>query len=1482
MMNISPPRLAAGLLLMIWYVLPVQGQLWWEQVALPRQDAWADERPLPLSYQALQFDMAQFATKLSAAPLRFSEQEGLLLAFPVMGLDTVWFRFFQDQVMHPSLAATFPEIKTWYGVESGPSGRRIRLGVGPGGLHAMIISPTEETIFMDAWDRFSSDGPVVVYTKSAYTTPEKGALHCELAHAQPESDPMEEEASSRASGPSLLIYRLALACTGEYAQFHGGTKSLVLAAMVKTITRVNGIYERDFGARMELIPNNDLLIFLDPLTDPYDNGSISTMLGQNQQTIDAVIGFENYDVGHVFGTQGGGRATLSSLCKATKARGATGLSNPFGDPFDVDYVSHEFGHQFGCNHTFNNSCDGNRFGPAAMEPGSGSTIMAYAGVCAPNVKGLSDDYFHAFNLMEARNYIVNGFGNTCPQQFFTGNEEPWVDAGPNRHIPHSTPFELTAQAFDPDGDIMTFTWEQYDNDIAPMPPEGTNAGGPLFRSFPPDTSQTRVFPNMAAIRLGQIPTWEVLPEVGRIMRFRVTARDNHPDHGRWKQDQVQLTVAGSSGPFRVLAPNTSLVWYVGDTVTVEWDVALSDQAPVLCSHVDISLSIDGGRTYPILLAGKVPNTGSTAMVVPFVLSPNARVKIKAVDNVFFDISDVDFRIEEPPLPAFIASGLKDSLSYCQGQDTLLFEVVLTPLSGFDGLIATALQGVAFGATDLPLELYLQAEDTLRFRVWDLQASGPGPHVMELRLLHTALERVLTYNLYPSFSLDHQVVPVFPPDNGEALAREITLVWETVAGAAGYTIELSERAAFLPSQTQVLASADTSITVTLPASTTWFWRVRAHNLCGLNPPMSTLAFRTLLLDCEDLAWPGTPQQTEGGNTYNLPLDVSQQGVVEELSVRVDMTYGDLSKLVLRLMHPSGIGRNLLFRACPEASDVHATFSDEGQDFACTKAVPAVQGILKPQTGPLSNFVGLATGGIWNLRIVDESEELMGMLNEAVLTLCQVLPTPPQPQLTRLDTLILPYCGEGPLTRNELDLVDTLGGDLFLTLRQAPEEGTLFLDGLPVVAGDTIPVHALDAATLLYWHQGGGKLSDRFRLDVFNQATDGWLGGLWVPVVLYTDLQGEVLMEEAIRCHGDSTGRLAIHISGAKPPLDYRRLPEGDWQSDSVFPDLPAGTYTFEVRDSNGFMYQTPLFELVQPPILDLTYTLSGAQLLLLGSGGTPPYHYRVGQDSNTTGVFTLPVSGIYPVELVDTAGCRLEQEIEVTLLEVAVQFTEPACHGEATGSIEIIATGGQAPLSYRLDEGAWQPTPYFDQLSAGSYVPGVQDASQVEYLLDEVILGQPDLLSLQGAQSADSTVTLVASGGTPPWTYRIQGGGSWQLQPVFEGLSAGTYTFYVADMAGCTDSVEILILASSITYGPSMEAAVRLFPNPASGQVDVVLTGWASRQWQWTLVDLLGRPALSGEVEAPGWRIALHTLPAGIYYLHVRSEYAQRIVPLRIE
>jgi hypothetical protein len=629
------------------------GVLWTHLPEPPASRVGAERWVAPTGGAIFAWDEAAFRGGLRAVPPGEPWQAravGALLPVPLPDGTVRWFRVVESGIMEPGLAVKFPEIKTFAGEAVDDPATTLRADVTPAGFHAQILGP-EGAIYVDP--AYRGDTSHYVSYRRAEQWREAEAFQCLVPGGEtvPGAVP-RGEGERTLFGATLRTYRLACAATGEYTQFHGGTVAQGQAAIVTAINRINGIFEREFAVRLILVANNDLLVFTNPGSDPYTNDDGVTMLTQNQTTVNSIIGSANYDIGHVFSTGGGGVASLGSVCSSTrKAQGVTGSSSPTGDSFWVDYVAHEMGHQFGANHTFNatsGSCGfGNRNASTATEPGSGSTIMAYAGICAPNnLQPNSDPYFHATSLAEILAFL-NGSGGACAANVPTGNAAPSVDAGPAYVIPARTPFALTAIAADPNGDALTYCWEQMDTGAAQSLNDPDNGSSPLFRSFPPTNNPTRFFPRLTSVLANTNWNQEKLPVLNRTMKFRVTVRDNRAGGGGVADADTTVTVISNAGPFVVTAPNSAVTW--SNVQTVTWNVAGTAAAPINTAGVNIWLSTNGGLHFPFLLASNVPNTGAAEVVLPPVSSTRARIKVEGAGNIFYDVSDTNFTVV-PGLP----------------------------------------------------------------------------------------------------------------------------------------------------------------------------------------------------------------------------------------------------------------------------------------------------------------------------------------------------------------------------------------------------------------------------------------------------------------------------------------------------------------------------------------------------------------------------------------------------------------------------------------------------------------------------------------------------------------------------------------------------------------------------------------------------------------------------------------------------------------
>jgi hypothetical protein len=678
--------------------------VWQETDASSLHFRQAERTIVPKSFRTFSLNKTNLVSILNRAPVEFTNAVPggeIILTLPMPDGSFQRFRVEKSPVVEAGLTEKYPALgETYRGQGIDDPTATVRFDFLPTGFHSMILS-SFGTVLVDPYFAKGDTDNYISYRKT--DAPRTEDFICNFKNTKslseilaPEnllsSGLLPEESENVMSGTQLRTYRLALAATNEYAVAVGGnTIAGTLAAQVLIMNRVNGIYERDLAIHMNLVANNNLIVYAgDQLcggvactssNDPYTNNNGDTMLDENQAKVDSVIGAANYDIGHVFSTGGGGVAYLGVTCESGfKAGGVTGLSNPIGDAFAIDYVAHEMGHQWGADHSFNgavSNCSGQNRAPSeAYEPGSGITIMAYAGICGNQDLALhSIDTFHIKSIERIVAYTQTGAGNACAITTPSGNTPPTVSAvgGTSFNIPKQTPFTLTANATDINNDSITYDWQEYDlgsSTTAVPNTDSTGGARPIFRPYSPSTSGSRTFPSIQYIlnnanvppstyncgRATACLTGELLPAITRTMNFQVIARDNHALAGGINTATVQVNVDGNSGPFTVTSPNTPTTVVVTDIPnTVTWNVANTNAAPVNAANVKITLSVDGGQTFPYVLANSTPNDGTENVFFPAIDSTTARLKIEAVNNIFFDVSDTNFTIDFVPFPGTSAN-----------------------------------------------------------------------------------------------------------------------------------------------------------------------------------------------------------------------------------------------------------------------------------------------------------------------------------------------------------------------------------------------------------------------------------------------------------------------------------------------------------------------------------------------------------------------------------------------------------------------------------------------------------------------------------------------------------------------------------------------------------------------------------------------------------------------------------------------------------
>lgn len=566
------------------------------------------------------------------------------------------FQVSESSNFDPELQAKYPEIRAYQGSSLDDKSARIHFSVSPKGIQTMVLRGNKKTEFIE---QNPENGEQYVLFSSDRTT-SRMKLDCKTIDQIAQESDLSKTAKTTSNNKVFKTLQLALSCTGEYAAYFGGTKALALGGMNATLTRVNGILNRDLAVKLVLIANNDAIIYLNASTDPYSGASAGAGGAWNQEvqtTLTNVIGNNNYDIGHLFGASGGGgnAGCIGCVCRNPTsgdplAKGSAYTSpsdgKPEGDTFDIDFVIHEMGHQLGANHTF--SYDSGERTSVNVEPGSGSTIMGYAGITDDyDIQNNSDDYFAYSSILQIQNTLAS---KSCPVSSTITNNPPAVNAGIDYTIPISTPFVLKGSSLEANN--ITYNWEEYDNATTTSGANSTayptKPNGPLFRSVAPSSSQIRYMPSLSSVLQNKLTTtWESVSSINRTLNFTLTGRDNGASgQAQTNTDAMVVNVVSSAGPFAVTSHNIDdISWWQGYGQTVTWSVNNTNNLQG-SSTVNIKLSTDGGLTFPITLAANTPNDGSEFVIVPESIesSTNCRILIEPTGNIYYALNSKPFAI----------------------------------------------------------------------------------------------------------------------------------------------------------------------------------------------------------------------------------------------------------------------------------------------------------------------------------------------------------------------------------------------------------------------------------------------------------------------------------------------------------------------------------------------------------------------------------------------------------------------------------------------------------------------------------------------------------------------------------------------------------------------------------------------------------------------------------------------------------------------
>ncbi|OAB28771.1 Cadherin-like [Flavobacterium fryxellicola] len=1057
-----------------------------------------ERKIIPNKYKVFSLDFKSLKSNFKSASKRDSNNRlatTLLLDFPLENGTLESFIIEKTSVLHPDLEAKYPEIQSFYGVSKNNPLNKIYISMSPEGFTGVITG--EKTIYIDT---FSKDdvNTYIVYDRAEYERSSNDSFVC---HTDMDEDPTKPVSSNSKTtnlkDSKLRTYRIAIACTSEYTAYYGNTIAGALAGINTTITRVNSIYRRDLAVQFQVVANNDRLIYKDnfnkdatPDADPYDNYDGGQMLGVNTANITGLIGVGNYDIGHVFSTGGGGIASTAP-CGANKGAGVTGIVTPQFDPFDIDYVCHEIGHQFGAGHTQNNAC---QFSPASgLEPGSGSTIMGYAGICPPNIQNNSDAYFHAISIQQMTTTIN---GNTCETEAVIANAAPTIAALTNYSIPKSTPFILTGAGTDSNGDALTYSWEQMNGTTGGVTgtPLSTRTTGPNFRSFSPTTSPSRTFPNLDAIISNTNPTWEVLPSVARTLNFRLTVRDNNSLGGQTNQGNLIVTI-GNVGPFAVTSPNATTTWYAGESKTITWDFAGTDTA-TYALNVNIKLSTDGGLTYPTTLLANTPNDGSQAITVPNTIGTNNRIKVEAVGNIFFDISNANFEIKSNKFDLVTS---QSTVSVCKPANAV-YTLNYTPAPGFNETVTFSAINLPAGATAVFSPTTRTTAGSVTMTISNTNSVTIGTYVINARGTSTTatINLPVTLNIF-----DNTIgnVALSSPINGaENQQTSVLLQWNRLTNASSYTIEIASNPNFSTLIETATIALNSYQTTALTSGTINYWRVKPNNPCTTGAYSETFTFQIASDFCKKYInvtfSPNAVWELGTTNAVSAVIDIPDNINISKASFYMKASHAAISDIKMQFSGPTGIFVEVYNRDCTGAN-FDVTFDDAGTPLTCGNVDPlttaALEGIQQASQ-PLAKFNGSSSLGKWTLLATDRVAATSGgTFTNFEITICGKLQIVNNIASVK-NTVNLPIGTTTTVLPSKLEATQPTATafQLVYKITQLPINGILKLNNVAVLVGGTFTQADINNNLVSYTNNGINTNADSFKyaLTGINSA---FLGG-----------------------------------------------------------------------------------------------------------------------------------------------------------------------------------------------------------------------------------------------------------------------------------------------------------------------------------------------------------------------------------------------------
>lgn len=1140
------------LLFALFGIISLNAQISWNRTNNSLSKTIKSPRvPEPRSYNTYKIDYEVVKKELlSPSALRGDKN----IALPLPDGSLVDFDYKEVQVMEQGLQDKYPDIRAYSGT-SVDGNYSVRFDIGTYGLHATVLSSKGEIYITPA----SMTDPSIHYVYYGRDlidydqTPFKCGVEDQI---EEQRVTRKEVASLRAGEISLQTYRFAVATTGEFGVVRG-SKAATLSDLVTSTNKLNQLFEKEAGMRLLLIANNDQLIFLDPNTDPYFNSDQGKeLINQNTEIINGLVGAFSYDLGHIYTarcTDVGGVARLSSICSSGKGAGVSCYGN--GIISATNYVTaHEIGHQLGANHTFHNCGDNVSLGND-FEPGSGTTIMSYAGSCGNQNLGSREYYYHQGSLDEIYNVIrrTGSAALNCAGKVPTDNIPPVITNMPRSElvIPTSTPFILSGSATDENNDALRYSWEQKDSTNLVTLLGFPSGNSPLFRSWLPRVDSFRIFPSAQYLFNNVNYVAELLPTYERGMNFAFTVRDNNSQAGIARWNTMKMKVVNTGAPFAITSGNTAFEIQAGSSYKLTWNVSDTDKAPINATKVNIYISTDQalnlGNPKLKLIASGVPNDGEETIFIPEMTATNARFVVMPTDNVFFDISNANIKIVAATKPSAYFEFISPETDLCL-PSTSSYKLNSSGIGGYTGNISYQVMNVPSGIKAIfskntvkvgeVVDLKIEINNEVPSGIYDFSIVGIGSN-------NDTIHRSVRYNVISTNFND--LATLLPLNGSKNLGGLPEFTWTSSHNATNYTYQISTDPTFGSGNLFFSGDFDGNSykpSKTLDKAKVYFWRVRANNVCGGGEYTLPKALGTEVLACKVFSASDLPINisSSGKPTIESKINVGEDFKITDCNIKpITIEHEYFKDLTATLTSPKGTQVVIWDNQCPRRMSFTSGFDDEAPSFFTCGTVADAQ--WKP-LGMLSSFKNENAKGQWVLKIEDKAGGSGGKLSSFNLEFCGNIAVD-NPVITRNSLVKVPYKTSVTVKNTTLLTIDSTSSakDLSYVVISTTVYGNVEVGGKVLKVGDTFTQLDIDTDKVKYTNVGPANLANNSGvIDKMNfvvkDPEGGWEG---IATLVISVENGTVVGTEQL----DQTTTLNIYpnptsgIISIETPTDFTR-------------------------------------------------------------------------------------------------------------------------------------------------------------------------------------------------------------------------------------------------------------------------------------------------------------------------------------------------------